>query len=184
MSDPSIARRQFLAAVGATGSTALLGAGLLLGSNNTANAQTTIGSTPTPLPPGIKSIAGSWFGEIKGPDGSVLFRGMATFMPGGGMMTTGQNDITPTEFRGTGHGVWRQDGQHVDNRLLKFIYNADLELVSILEELLSGDMDESGDVFVADAIVNIYDLDGNLLVTRTGSVTATRLLVNDSFGVG
>lgn len=178
MSDSSSSRRKFLAAMGVTG----LGAGLIWGKTQIADASpdSQIGSTPTPLPLGVKSITGTWFGDIKDADGTVLFQGMATFMAGGGMMTTGQSDITPTEFRGTGHGVWKQDGRHVDNRLLKFIYNENFEPTAIYEEYMSGDMDESGDVFVAEATVYLYDLDGNLITSRTGSITAQRLLVTDS----
>ena len=184
MSDLPIPRRQFLAALGAG---ATFGAGLLLSNPTVASSDETsqqppIGSTATPLPLGVKSINGTWFGDILAPDGTLLFRGMATFTPGGGMMTTGENDVSASEPRGTGHGSWRQDGRHVDTRLLKFIYNSTLELVAIYEEFLSGDMDESGDTFIAEAIIYLYDLEGNRIATRGGTITAKRLLLNQTLG--
>ncbi|MCL4254392.1 MAG: hypothetical protein KJ043_11515 [Anaerolineae bacterium] len=180
MSDSTVPRRQFLAMLGAG---ATLGVGLhALQTDDITQEQTPVVTTPTPLPAGVKSIIGTWFGQIFAEDGvTLLFRGMATFMSGGTMMTTGQNDVAP-EPRGTGHGVWRQDGRHVDNRLLKFLYNSDLQLIGIYEEFLSGDMDETGDIFVADATVNIYDLEGNLTATRTGLITAKRFSLTQPFG--
>lgn len=182
MSDHSPERRKVLASLG-TGGASLLGAGLLLGASGAeaSDGATVLRPGAKPLPPGVKSVQGSWLGTLQLEDGRVV-RGMATFTPNGGMMTTGQGDMLDSSPQGGGHGAWVQDGLRVDHRIFKFVGNAQGVLIGIYEEFASGVLDESGDVMVTDASFTVTSLDGTVL--RTGQVTirARRITVNGSSG--
>lgn len=120
----------------------------------------------------IKSKQGSWFAEFTTPDGRI-FRGFSTFTPNGGMLTTGQNDLRRDAPQATGHGAWVQDGRKVDAKTIKFVFDADGMLTAVKEEFSSGELDDSGDLFVGTTTVYVYDLEGKLVNTLTGTIRAT-----------
>lgn len=172
MSTSDVTRRQLIAGLGALGAAAAFAH--LVEASPAEQA-------PTPLPEGVKSKAGSWFAELTADDGRT-FRGFATFTSNGGMITTGQGDYRRDAPQGTGHGRWVQDGRKVDSKILKFVFDADGRLAAIKEEFSTGEMDETGDVFVGTTTVNTYDLDGKLIETRTGTINSRRITLESIFG--
>ena len=170
MDDSFASRRKLLTNVGAGGAS-LLGAGLLLSAGNAAasSGATVLRPGAKPLPPGVKSVQGSWFGTLVLP-GPVFRYGMATFTPNGGMTTTGQSDILNASPQGSGHGAWVQDGLRVDHHIFKFVGDATGQLVGIYEELATSTLDESGDGMVTNALFKIKALDGQTIL-REGQLT-------------
>jgi hypothetical protein len=159
-----ISRRQLVAGLGT------LGAATALASMVQA------GPAEQPATP-----AGSWFAEFIADDGRT-FRGFSTFAPGGGMISTGQGDYRQDSPQGTGHGKWVQDGRRVDAKILKFVFNAEGQLAAIKEEFSTGEMDESGDGFIGSTTVKTYDLEGNLIEERTGTINSRRITLDPIFG--
>src|SRR5215212_5411593 len=103
MSDPETSRRRLLARVPAAG--AALGAGLALGARGGEAAGLDRPPSAGPLPQAGKSVRGSWFGVLTASDGRVS-RGLATFTPDGGLVTTNQGDMLAARPQGNGHGAW------------------------------------------------------------------------------
>jgi hypothetical protein len=178
MSEQTPSRRRILASLGAAGAS-MLGAGLMANSRDAVagDGATVLRPGAKPLPPGVKSVQGSWVGTLELPDGSKRF-GLATFTPNGGMTTTGQGDILNASPQGSGHGAWVQDGLRVDHHIFKFVGDASGALVGIYEEVASGTLDASGDSMVTDAWFNVRAMNGT--VVREGAVTirATRVTMS------
>src|SRR5947207_1597209 len=101
MSDNEVTRRKFMAALGGAGAVAVIGAATMV-NPSTVEAQ---GGTATPLPPGVKSVQGSWIGVLTARG---VTKGLATFTPNGGLLTTNQKDTLVDQPQGGGHGVWKQ----------------------------------------------------------------------------
>src|SRR4051794_34446190 len=99
MTENDLSRRKFVAALSGAGAVALIGAASMLGASE-AEAQ---GGTSTPLPPGIKSVQGSWIGVLTARG---VTKGLATFTSNGGLVTTNQGDTLVERPQGGGHGVW------------------------------------------------------------------------------
>lgn len=178
MSEHLPSRRRILAGLGTAGAS-LLGAGLLANAGDAvaANGATVLRPGAKPLPPGVKSVQGSWVGTLELPDGTKRF-GMATFTPNGGMTTTGQSDILNASPQGSGHGAWVQDGLRVDHHIFKFVGDSSGALVGIYEEVASSQLDESGDAMVTDASFNVRALDGTIVRAGTLMIRATRVTMN------
>ena len=173
MSDCETRRRQFLAYVPAAATAAAVAAGLAV-SPSEGDAAGLVGQAPsTSLPQAVKSVRGSWFGVLTAGDGRTS-RGLATFTPDGGLVTTNQGDTLASRPQGGGHGTWVQNGPEVSTRILKFVGNAQGVLTYIIEEVTAGTLDETGDVFVANASNKLYDLNGAVVEERSGTVTARR----------
>ncbi len=119
-------------------------------------------------------MQGSWFGELTAPDGRTS-RGLATFTSNGGLVTTNQGDTLASRPQGSGHGVWIQNGLHVDTRLLKFVGNEQGVLAFIVEEVVSAELDETGDVFTGNASYKLSDMSGNVIEERSGTINARRI---------
>ncbi len=173
MSTQAPSRREFVTALDALGVIGLTAA--------FAAPDQQMQQTPTATPEGFKSKQGSWFAELTTEDGRT-FRGFSTFTPNGGMMTTGQGDYREGSHQGTGHGRWVQEGRRVDAKILKFVFDEEGALAAIKEEFSTGEMDETGDAFVGTTTVNTYDLDGNLIETRTGTINSRRITLEAIFG--
>lgn len=168
-----VSRRKLLAALGGAGAVAAIGATALL---NPSEVQAQ-GATSTPLPPGIKSVQGSWVGTLTARGTT---KGLATFTSNGGLMTTNQKDTLVGSPQGGGHGVWKQDGLKVETRLFKFLADAQGVLVSIIEESTSLMMDETGDILTGVGTFKIYSLDGKVLQSGSGNFSARRITINGS----
>jgi hypothetical protein len=178
MSEHLPSRRKVLAKLGTSGA-ALLGVGLLAnaGDAGAADGATVLRPGAKPLPPGIKSVQGSWVGTLELPDGTKRL-GMATFTPNGGMTTTGQGDILNASPQGSGHGAWVQDGSRVDHHIFKFVGDASGALVGIYEEVASSVLDASGDGMITDAWFNVRAVDGTIIREGTVTIRATRVTMN------
>ncbi len=153
---------------------AVIGAATLI---NPRKVEADGGGTSTPLPPGIKSVQGSWIGVLTARG---ITRGLATFTPNGGLVTTNQKDTLVSQPQGGGHGVWRQDGRHVETRLFKFVADTKGELTSIIEEITALDMDESGDRLSGKGTFKLYSLDGKVLQSGSGDFSAKRITMTGS----
>lgn len=175
MSEHFPSRRKVLAGLG-VGGVSLLGAGLLVNASDAiaGNGATVLRPGANPLPPGVKSVQGSWVGTLELPDGTKRY-GLATFTPNGGMTTTGQGDILNASPQGSGHGAWVQDGLRVDHHIFKFVGDATGALVGIYEEVASGSLDESGDAMVTDATFIVWKPDGTRLTEGEVTISATRI---------
>jgi hypothetical protein len=170
MNDDQVSRRKFIAALGSAGAIAAIGAGAML---NASEVEAQDG-TSTPLPAGIKSVQGSWVGTLTARGTT---KGLATFTSNGGLLTTNQKDTMKTQPQGGGHGVWKQDGLHVDTRLFKFLADEEGVLTSIIEEVTSLDMDETGDTLSGTGTFKIYSLEGEELQSGSGDFTAKRIKI-------
>jgi hypothetical protein len=173
MSNLDVTRRKFLTALGGAGAVAVIGAAAA----NTSTAEAQGAATSTPLPPGVKSVQGSWIGVLTARG---VTKGLATFTPNGGLLTTNQKDTIVTQPQGGGHGVWKQDGRHIETRLFKFVGDAQGVLVSIIEEVTSLDMDETGDTLSGKGTFKLYSLDGKVLQSGAGDFTAKRITMTGS----
>jgi len=173
MGDHEVSRRKFMAALGGAGAVAAIGATVMLNPSE-VEAQ---GGTSTPLPPGIKSVQGSWVGTLTARGTT---KGLATFTSNGGLLTTNQKDTLKTAPQGGGHGVWKQDGLHIDTRLFKFLTDDQGVLTSIIEEVTSLDMDETGDTLTGIGTFKIYSLDGKELQSGSGDFSAKRITIGGS----
>ncbi|SRR5260221_7030995 len=169
MSVNDVTRRNFIAALGGAGAVAVIGAATML---NPSKVEADAGGTSTPLPPGIKSVQGSWVGTLTARG---ITKGLATFTGNGGLLTTNQSDTLLSQPQGGGHGVWRQDGKHIETRLFKFVGDAQGVLTSIIEEITSLDMDETGDKLSGTGTYKLYSLDGKVLKSGSGNFTAKRI---------
>lgn len=174
MSDSEVTRRKFMAALGGAGAVAAISAASMI---NSSKVEAQGGGTSTPLPPGIKSVQGSWVGTLTARGTT---KGLATFTSNGGLVTTNQKDTLASQPQGGGHGVWRQDGLHVETRLFKFVADEQGVLTSIIEEITALDMDETGDTLTGTGTYKLYSLDGQELQSGSGNFTAKRITMTGS----
>jgi hypothetical protein len=174
MSDDAVSRRKFIAAMGGAGAVAAISAAAML---NAAEVQADVSPTSTPLPPGIKSVQGSWFGTLTARGTT---KGLATFTSNGGMMTTNQRDTLVGQPQGGGHGVWRQDGLLIETRLFKFVGDEAGVLTAIIEEVTSLQMGEDGNTLTGTGNYTLYSLDGTVLELGSGDFSAVRITITGS----
>ena len=173
MSDNEVTRRKFMAVLGGAGAVTAIGAAAMLNHSKVE----AVGPTSTPLPPGVASVQGSWIGTLTAHG---ITKGLATFTGNGGLVTTNQNDTLVREPQGGGHGVWRQDGRHVETRLFKFVHDENGALTLINEEVTSLEMDETGDTLTGTGSFKRYSLDGKVVASGSGNFTAKRITMTGS----
>src|SRR6266536_1153583 len=101
MGDIETTRRQLLARLPAVGAAAALGAGIAISTNEAEAAGLVQQAPSTPLPQGVKSVRGSWFGVLTAGDGRTS-RGLATFTPDGGWLPPIRGTPSPAGPRAAG----------------------------------------------------------------------------------
>src|SRR5215212_4590076 len=104
MTNMKATRRGFLTKITGIGAAMALGARTALSLSAGEAAEPALQGTSTPLPPGIKSVQGSWVGTLTGGPGTTG-AGLATFTSNGGLVTTNHSDTLTTQPKGGGHGV-------------------------------------------------------------------------------
>jgi len=124
-------------------------------------------------------IQGTWDTQVTLNDcaGHVIrsFQGMLTFHDGGTLM---DGTTTPSALRSPGEGVWSHT---TDNtfafRIKAFNFNA--QNVYTGWSIIAGELsvDQTGDAFAGPETVQIYDPNGNLLVSLCAEAAGTRFVL-------
>jgi len=136
--------------------------------------------TPTPAAGGVKSKQGSWLADFVTEDGRK-FKGFTTFTPNGGLIANGQGDARVDGPQSIGHGRWTQDGRKVEALTYKFMFDAKGTAIGIKETFSTGQLDETGDKYTGSTVAKTFDMNGKLLKTEKGTITAKRLSMESIF---
>lgn len=131
------------------------------------------------LPEGIKSYQGSWLAELTSPDGRTT-RGLTTFTLNGGLIDNNAADPQQRALQSVGHGKWTQNGRQIEFMIVKFIFDAKGHMTGVKEAFTVGELDETGNHFSGATTVETYDLDGNWIETRTGTMKSRRLTIDNT----
>lgn len=127
---------------------------------------------------GARALEGSWSVQMTTRNcqtGAALatFSKMITFMQGG----TLQEDSTGSAPlpRASSHGVWKHEGEHNFSYANQFFrFNADGSYLSLIKARWEVEVDHSGDSYMGDAVIEIFNPNGVLIVTQCATETATR----------
>lgn len=128
-------------------------------------------------------IEGSWV-VIVTPNGAPPFRGLITFDTGGGLIASAQGDILLNPPPGVppvataGHGAWKRTG----NRRYAFtfrqiLYGSDGSYQGEAKSRHKITLNASGNQWSGQLQFEIFDADGNVVFSGSGTEQATRIEV-------
>ncbi|MBA2378345.1 MAG: hypothetical protein H0V76_02075 [Blastocatellia bacterium] len=124
------------------------------------------------------SLLGSWYVSAT-PADAPPFRGLITFMEGGGMIASAQGDnlLNIGSLATAGHGAWvRTANREVLFTFRQIFYTADGSYDGGNLVRHTAVMDKSGMSWTGELTVEFFNSDDEVVFSSTGTVTATRIV--------
>lgn len=127
--------------------------------------------------PAWTSPTGSWEGVVTSDGGfPPPFRVLMTFTADGGFTGSGDGDNAVGSPQ---YGVWERIGDKNSRTYAvtfrQLFYNPDSSSAGSAKMQQTVVLDESGNTWTGPFVVRIYNPDGSLFITSTGTATATRI---------
>jgi hypothetical protein len=138
-----------------------------------------LGSPTSALAQTAQGLEGSWAYTvtIPNPGGSPLvFLGIETYSAGGGYVEADQLSFSPGSLATAGHGVWKSTG--ANKFLLTYInltYDANGNPTGSSKVRQTTKLE--GNRYSGSGDYAYYDVNGNVVLSGTFTITATRILV-------
>jgi len=126
-------------------------------------------------------IVGSWLVTVTPEGAPVPFRGLITFTQDGGVIASAQGDVLLDAPPGVppvataGHGAWVRTGQTFRFTFRQIFYNADGTYAGGAKISHRVRLNAGGNGWTGSLSVEIYDADGNVVFSGTGTETAVRI---------
>ncbi len=124
---------------------------------------------------------GSWLYTVtipNPPDVSIVFLGTETYSAGGGYVEADQLSFTPGSLATAGHGAWQSTGQNTF--LLTYVnltYDASGNPTGTSKVRQTTRLARTGNSYSGAGDYAYYDLNGNVVLSGTFTITAKRILV-------
>jgi hypothetical protein len=123
---------------------------------------------------------GSWLYTvtIPGTSGPFVFLGTETYSPGGGYVEADQLSFMPGSLATAGHGSWKSTGERTF--LLTYVnltYDATGAPTGLSKVRQTTKLARSGNSYSGSGDYAYYDLNGNVVLSGTFTITAKRILV-------
>lgn len=129
-------------------------------------------------------ITGSWRVTVNPPGGAPSFIGLITFNKDGGLIASAQGDIILNAPPGVppiataGHGAWEKTGSRsYAFTFIQLFYDADGNYQGEAKIRHNATLNQRGTSWSGQLQVEIFDADGNVVFTGTGTEQATRIVV-------
>ena len=125
-------------------------------------------------------ITGSWRVTVNPPGGAPSFIGLITFNKDGGLIASAQGDILLNDqsLATAGHGAWEKMGsRRYAFTFIQIIYGAAGDYQGEAKIRHSVTLDQRGNSWSGQLQVEIFDADGNVVFTGSGTEQATRIVV-------
>jgi hypothetical protein len=126
-------------------------------------------------------IVGSWLVTVTPEGAPVPFRGLITFTQDGGVIASAQGDVLLDAPPGVppvataGHGAWVRTGRTFRFTFRQIFSNADGTYAGGAKISHSVRLNAGGNGWTGSLSVEIYDADGNVVFSGTGTETAVRI---------
>ena len=128
-------------------------------------------------------LEGSWLVTVT-PNGTPPFKGLITFNNGGGLIASAQGDILLNPPPGVppvataGHGVWEKTGnRRYAFTFIQILYGSDGSYQGEVKIRRKITLNNSGSRWSGQLQSEIFDADGNVVFSGSGTEQATRIEV-------
>ena len=129
-------------------------------------------------------LEGSWRVTVTPPGGAPSFRGLITFNKDGGLVASAQGDVLLNAPPGVppvataGHGAWEKIGsRRYAFTFLQILYDADGGYQGEVKIRHKITLNNSGNRWSGQLQSEIFDADGNVVFSGSGTEHATRIEV-------